>query len=369
MNMEVLPHLYNMQNKKSCFIDILIDNNELILAAECVINNGEKLKNKVANAIINYLENPKGKINIEDIYNLGLYLGLIGDPRFSVKGKYIEPSLSRISMLNNISVSAYPVTNSEFQKFIDDGGYFNELYWSEANEVNWFDYDKILQKIFDFWSDIRQRFNNNENAFIDFCREQAVDIKQCACLAWFLNIPDSDLKTMLKELYKKDQYLKPLFWNDPRYNNPSQPVVGVSYFEVKAYCNWLSDNTRKKYRLLNCHEWETISRATARKYVFDEDIKDTNCNTVQSKIDEILPVGVVYKNRTPEGIFDLNGNIFEWTDTIYKDNDDALQKQYIVKGGSWIQGNERATSIYVGRAKAWCRNLDIGFRVCLDESN
>lgn len=268
MNMEVLPHLYNMQNKKSYFIDTLINNNELILAAECVINNGEELKNRVANAIINYLENSKEKINIEDIYNLGLYLGLIGDSRFNLNGKYIEPPLSRITMLNNLSVAIYPITNSEFKKFIDDGGYSNDVYWSEANEVN-----------------------------------------------------------------------------------------------------WLSDKTGKKYRLLNHFEWETISRAKARKYVFDEEICDTNCNTIQSKINGILPVGALYKNRTPEGIFDLNGNIFEWTDSIYKNNNDPLQKQYIVKGGSWMQRSERATSIYVGRAKAWCRNPDVGFRVCLDESN
>lgn len=369
MNREVLPHLYNMQDNKEYFIDNLINKDELIYAAECVVNNGERLKNKVANSIVNSLSNLKKNISIEDINELGLSLGLIGDFRFSSKGEYIEPPLSRVTMLKNLSVAIYPVTNSEFQKFIDDGGYSNDMYWSEVNNVNWFDYDRILKKMFDFWSDIRQRFTNDENAFIDFCKEQAVDIKQSACLAWFLNIPDSDLKTMLKELYRKEKYLQPLFWNDPRYNNPSQPVVGVSYFEVNAYCNWLSYKTGKKYRLLNCSEWEAISRAIARKYVFDEDINDTNCNTVQSKINRILPVGVLYKNRTPEGIFDLNGNIFEWTDTIYKDNNDYLEKQYIVKGGSWIQGNERATSIYVGRAKAWCRNLDVGFRVCLDEGD
>lgn len=369
MNIEILPHLYNMQNKKDYFIDILIDNNELIYAAECVINNGEMLKNKVANSIINYLQNPKEEINIEDIHNLGLYLGSIGDLRFNLKGEYIEPPLSRVSMLNNISVSAYPVTNSEFQKFIDDNGYLNEVYWTEAKEANWFDYETILHKIFDFWSEIRLRFNSNENALIDFCREQAVDIKQSACLVWFLSIPDFDLKTMLREIYKKEKYLQPLFWNDPRYNNPSQPVVGVSYYEVKAYCNWLSDKTGKKYRLLSCYEWETISRAQTRKYVFYEDINDTNCNTIETTVNGVLPVGVLYKNRTSEGIFDLNGNIFEWTDTVYRDNSDPIQKQYVVKGGSWIQGNERATSAYVGRAKAWCRNLDVGFRVCLDESN
>lgn len=366
MNIEVLPHLYNMENNKEYFIKLLIERGEIIYAAECVVNNGENLKKVVVNSIISTLET---SVDIKTISTLSPYLGLIGDTRFNLKSDYIEPNLTTVAMLDGLKISIYPVTNLEFKKFIDDRGYKNEIYWSEAINDNWFNYDIIQQKMFEFWSNIRYRFNNNENALIDFCREQAVDIEQCACLAWFLSVSDSDLMALLRDLYREEKYLQPLLWNDPRYNNPSQPVVGVSYYEVKAYCHWLSDKTGKKFRLLHQEEWEVISRAEKYKYVFDGDVSNINCNTIESKINEILPVGVLFKNRTPEGIFDLNGNIFEWTDTIYRDHTDPLQRQYIVKGGSWIQGKERATSKYVGRAKTWCRNLDVGFRVCLDEND
>ena len=107
---------------------------------------------------------------------------------------------------------------------------------------------------------------------------------------------------MLRDLYREEKYSQPLLWNDPRYNNPSQPVVGVSYYEVQAYCHWLSYKTGKKYRLLHQDEWEVISRAEKHKYIFDGDISNINCNTIESTVDEILPVGVLFKNQTPEGI-------------------------------------------------------------------
>jgi formylglycine-generating enzyme required for sulfatase activity len=48
----------------------------------------------------------------------------------------------------------------------------------------------------------------------------------------------------------------PPWWNDPAFSAPDQPVVGVSWHDAMAFCEWLSENTGGIWRLPTEHEWE-----------------------------------------------------------------------------------------------------------------
>jgi formylglycine-generating enzyme required for sulfatase activity len=52
----------------------------------------------------------------------------------------------------------------------------------------------------------------------------------------------------------------PPWWTDPRFADPEQPVVGVSWFEAVAYCAWLSSETGASCRLPTEAEWEKAAR-------------------------------------------------------------------------------------------------------------
>ena len=55
-------------------------------------------------------------------------------------------------------------------------------------------------------------------------------------------------------------YAAPPFWQDSNLNLPEQPVVGVSWHDAMAYCDWLSRSSSGNYRLPTEAEWERAAR-------------------------------------------------------------------------------------------------------------
>lgn len=365
-----LKHVYNLVTDKEKMISLLINNGKLNIAAECVLEDMEpKLKDMVTSAIILHLT--QFSSDIKESFDLGFLLGKLGDSRIIsgvIRDRIIEPQVATISSKPSLKVGIYPVTNLEYSYFIKDGGYSNIEYWEDINSLNWLDFDTRVRSICDFWYKIQDKLNSSQERFFQFCLKNNFDKELIAHLCFFKAIPRVDFEVMIKDLYSEEKNQKPLMWDNPTYNNPSQPVIGVSIYEAFAYCAWLSKRTQKRYRLLTNDEWEMISESTHKSYVYGNTLNKLVSNTSESDIKMILPVGICKKNISKDGIFDLTGNIFEWTSTIYRDEIDDMFVQYICKGGSWIQDSLRAKSSYIGRGMAWVRNLDLGFRICYDEN-
>jgi formylglycine-generating enzyme required for sulfatase activity len=174
----------------------------------------------------------------------------------------------------------------------------------------------------------------------------------------------------------------PAFWTSSQFNDPRQPVVGVSWDEAQAFCRWAGA------RLPTEAEWEYACRAgTTTTYYFGNDPKDLGAFGwfVENSGGHTHPVGE--KKPNPWGLHDLHGNVWEWCEdawdmkayrtrasglvrdpVVSSDITEAKDAVRVVRGGSSLHDAVGCRSAYRFRRRPDFRNLDLGFRVCLVRS-
>ena len=168
-------------------------------------------------------------------------------------------------------------------------------------------------------------------------------------------------------------------WENPGFaQTEDHPVVGVNWYDAKAFCEWLTQRERaagrlpanREYRLPRDHEWsvavglaeEDPARPPAEK---DEQIKDRypwgewpegqpppmgagNYAGAEVVDDKHWPINITtldgyrdgYARTAPVGsfppnalgIYDLGGNVWEWCDDLYK----VGYQNRVVRGASWV---------------------------------
>jgi formylglycine-generating enzyme required for sulfatase activity len=171
-------------------------------------------------------------------------------------------------------------------------------------------------------------------------------------------------------------------WADERH-----PVVYVNSREAEKFCQWLSAKEGKHYRLPTEAEWEYAARGPenlvfpwggrfdAGHYANFADSRTTFAwrdTAIDDGFAETSPVGSYPRGKSPFGIEDLAGNVFEWCAEFfeaYKGKErtnprgPAAGMKRIYRGGSWKSrpGNLR-TSARNFNLPDYSSN-DVGFRV------
>jgi formylglycine-generating enzyme required for sulfatase activity len=216
-------------------------------------------------------------------------------------------------------IARYPVTNIQYLRFIDDKGYQNPDLWVGEGKI-------------------------------------------------WLN---------------KAKRTEPRLWNLAGFNAALQPVMGVTWYEAEAYCNWANQRYQQegiltpagklmipadyRIRLPLEWEWEYAARGSdGRQYPWGNIFNKEFANTDESDINRTSVVSMYPDGASPFGVWDMAGNVWEWQGNKYEKKDSRL-----IRGGSWFNnpGNARCACRFSALPDDLFFDLNLGFRMILSRSS
>jgi len=179
-------------------------------------------------------------------------------------------------------------------------------------------------------------------------------------------------------------------------SSPQHPVVGISWEDAAAFCEWLTAQDRKtnllpataRYRLPKDAEWSLAAGLPkepgpdpAANHLWNKTLYPwgdawpppslsaniDSANVVPSYHDSFAktaPVGSMLP--TKEGVHDLGGNVSEWCDDAWP----GAANERVIRGGSWISSSKESlySSARQHHQTAFTR-FDLGFRLVVDFGN
>jgi formylglycine-generating enzyme required for sulfatase activity len=166
-------------------------------------------------------------------------------------------------------------------------------------------------------------------------------------------------------------------WPETYVQTDDDPVVEVSWNDGKKFCEWLSKKESKTYQLLTEAQWEYACRAgTQLAYSFGDDPEDLGSYAWYRGNSESHTHPAGGKTPNPWGLYDMQGNVWEWCQDYYydaysgadeKDPIKVLQGPIdarVLRGGSWSNDAESCrAACRVGNAPG-NRYDGFGLRVC-----
>jgi len=180
-------------------------------------------------------------------------------------------------------------------------------------------------------------------------------------------------------------------------NQPSQPVVRVTWNEALGFCQWLSQKTGRKFTLPTEAQWEWACRAGTDSPLFYGN-RDTDFGKFANLADAsiaglqradspawhprdgrfndgaMVTANVGRYQPNAWGLHDMHGNAAEWTFSSYRPypyneqdgrNDPNVVEMKTVRGGSWYDRPIHARSAARLPYRPWQAVYNVGFRVAM----
>lgn len=275
---------------------------------------------KIVNEAPESRERPQGMVDVPG----GLF-----EQGFSGNGFCYDNELPEHKVyLQPFKIDVAPVTNGEFAKFIEDGGYLDYKYW-----------------LADGWESIPQQGFTSP-------------------LYW--QKKEDDGRWVKKDLRGLQEL------------EPDEPVTNVSYYEADAYARWAGKRLPTEAEWEKAASWsEEMGRKT--RYPWGDSPKPTSrhANLLDSYIWGPARVGAYPEGRSHYGCYQMIGDVWEWTSSEYvlypgfmskfpEYTDKWAINQKVLKGGCFATPTGQIRNSYRNYFKPHERILFSGFRCASD---
>jgi iron(II)-dependent oxidoreductase len=219
------------------------------------------------------------------------------------------------------AISRAAVTNGQFAAFVDDGGYHDQEFWSEAG-WQWRQQAKAFGPV--YWVAASNR--------------------------WTVRHFDQDV---------------PL--------TADLPVVHVNWYEADAYCRWA------KRRLPTEAEWELAANGVERKrrFPWGNDLPTPERAHLDARSAGCIAAGALPGGESVFGCRQMIGNVWEWTATDfmpypgftvdpYKEYSEPWfgSERKVLRGGSWATPSRLIRNTWRNYFTKERRDIFAGFRTC-----
>jgi formylglycine-generating enzyme required for sulfatase activity len=232
---------------------------------------------------------------------------------------YIPEGTSQTFDVPAFMIAKYPLTNAQYAKFVEAGGYREPKWWTDVG-----------------WE----------------AREQG----------WDWNPSKIGWET------SGTPWTEPRYWQDKKWNGADYPVVGVSWYEAIAFCRWLSETTGEDVTLPTEQQWQRAAQGDdGRIYPWGNRWAGKRCNNRVSPQDsnQTTPVTQYPNGASPYGVLDMSGNVGEWCLTAYESGSTSLggTDDRVLRGGAWDDTDtDHFRASYRGGNHPNDGNGDWGFR-------